>query len=64
MFHHLFNQHQIRKYQIRNLINYFFILRVERPCPTSYNGPCVKAYGFKHHMSLSDNVTEFEVRIF
>ncbi|CAF3376669.1 unnamed protein product [Rotaria socialis] len=36
---------------------------VERPCPTSYNGPCVKAYGFKHHMSLSDNVTEFEYQV-
>lgn len=34
---------------------------VERPCPASYTGPCVKAYGFKHHMSLSENVTEFEV---
>ncbi|CAF0798067.1 unnamed protein product [Adineta steineri] len=36
---------------------------VERPCPTSYNGPCVKAYGFKHHMKLSDDVAEFEYQV-
>ena len=66
MFRPSSNQHQIRTncYLSWSTFEFFFSSSVERPCPTSYTGPCVKAYGFKHHMSLSENVTEFEVGLF
>ncbi|CAF0786166.1 unnamed protein product [Didymodactylos carnosus] len=34
-----------------------------RPCPSNFQGACVKAYGFKHHLSLSENVKEFEHQV-